>query len=142
MSAHTGFSPSERRRLKRLARPASSPDTALVQLGRLVESGGGAPLASMAPADLRILLQLLGGSAYLGDILIGEEDSWGDTFVHSIRTGPRTAKQHAAEFGAVAGEEAPAQFYRRLRRHKRRNSSASAPATSARWLRWKRPWGS
>lgn len=120
MSGHTEFSPSERRRLKRLARPASSPDAALVQLGRLVESGGSAPLASLAPADLRLLLQLLGGSAYLGDILIGEGDSWGDTFVRSIRTGPRTARQHAAEFGAVAGEEAPAQFNRRLRRHKRR----------------------
>ena len=85
-----------------------------------MESGGSAPLASLAPSDLRILLQLLGGSAYLGDILIGEEDSWGDTFVRSIRTGPKPATQHAAEFGAVAGEEAPAQFYRRLRRHKRR----------------------
>ncbi|MDE0214051.1 MAG: bifunctional [glutamate--ammonia ligase]-adenylyl-L-tyrosine phosphorylase/[glutamate--ammonia-ligase] adenylyltransferase, partial [Deltaproteobacteria bacterium] len=103
-----------------MARSAPSPDTALVQLGRLVESGGSAPLASLAPADLRILLQLLGGSAYLGDILIGEEDSWGETFIRSVSTGPRTATQHAAEFGAGAGEEAPAQFYRRLRRHKRR----------------------
>ncbi len=115
-----GFSPSERRRLQRLARSAPSPDAALVQLGRLVESGGGAPLARLAPADLRILLRILGGSAYLADILINEGDAWAETFTRAVRTGPKPAARHAAELGRIPREETPARFYRRLRRHKRR----------------------
>ena len=116
----TGFPPSERRRLKRLAQSAPSPDAALVQLGRLVETAGRAPLADLAPAELRLLLRVLGGSAYLGDILIGEGESWAETFTQAIRTGPRTAAGHAAAFGRVPRQETPARFYRRLRRHKRR----------------------
>ncbi len=116
----TGLSPSERRRLQRLARSAASPGTALVQLGRLVESGGSAPLASLTPADLRILLRILGGSAYLADILINEGDAWAETFTRVIRTGPKSSARHAAELGRTSGEETPERFYRRLRRHKQR----------------------
>ena len=49
----TGFSPTERRRLRRLARSAPSPHGALVQLGRLVEAGGHGPLAELTPRELR-----------------------------------------------------------------------------------------
>ena len=115
----TGFPPPERRRLKRLARAAASPDRALVQLGRLVESGD-AGLESLTPADLRILLLVLGGSDYLGNVLINEGDAWAETFLRSIRTGPRSAAGHAAEFGRVTRQETPERFHRRLRRHKRR----------------------
>ena len=116
----TDLSPSERQRLKRLARSAPSPETALVQLGRLLESGGLEPLANLSPPDLRILLHVLGGSAYLGDILINEGVSWAESFTRSIRTGPKPAAAHAAEFGRTPRQETPARFYRRLRRHKQR----------------------
>ncbi|MDE0214716.1 MAG: hypothetical protein OXN22_11600, partial [Deltaproteobacteria bacterium] len=59
-------SAAQRRRLERLARWAASPETALVQLGRLLETGGSRPLPDLAPRELRMLLQLLGGSTYLG----------------------------------------------------------------------------
>ena len=116
----TGFSPSERRRLKRLAQSAPSPHRALVQLGRLVETGGRKPLADLAPRDVRILLQLLGGSAYLSDILIGHGDSWAHTFLQAIHTEPKPLARHAADFGDFVPGEAPEQFHARLRRHKRR----------------------
>ncbi len=116
----TGFSPSERRRLERLAQSAPSPRNALVQLGRLMETGGRKPLAEMAPPDLRILLQLLGGSAYLSDILISCGDSWADTFIQAIHTDSKPLAQHVADFGDLARKEAPEQFHGRLRRHKRR----------------------
>ena len=116
----TGFSPSERRRLKRLAQSAPSPHRALVQLGRLVETGGRKPLADLAPRDVRILLQLLGGSAYLSDILIGHGDSWADTLLQAIHTEPKPLARHAADFGDFVRGEAPEKFHARLRRHKRR----------------------
>ena len=116
----TGFSPSERRRLKRLAQSASSPQSALVQLGRLVETGGRESLADLAPRDVRILLRLLGGSAYLSDILISRGDAWADTFIQAIRTESKPLARHAADFGDFVREEAPEQFHARLRRHKRR----------------------
>ena len=114
-----GFSPTERRRLRRLAQSAASPDAALVQLVRLVESGGRGRLASLSSSDLRILLHILGGSDYLGNILINREDAWADTFLRSIRTGPRSMDAHATEFGRLGPQETPEQFYGRLRRYKR-----------------------
>ncbi len=116
----TGFSPSERRRLERLAQSAPSPRSALVQLGRLVETGGRKPLAELAPPDLRILLQLLGGSAYLSDILIRCGDSWADAFMQAVQTDSKPLARHAADFGDLARNEALEQFHRRLRRHKQR----------------------
>ncbi len=116
----TGFSPTERRRLRRLARSAPSPHGALVQLGRLVEAGGHGPLAELTPRELRVLLQLLGGSAYLSDILISDGDSWAETFAQAIQTESKPFDRHAADFGDWAREEAPERFHARLRRHKRR----------------------
>lgn len=119
-SVLTGFSPSERRRLTRLAQSAPSPHSALVQLGRLVETGGRRPLAELAPRDLRILLQVLGGSAYLSDILIRHGDSWADAFMQAVHTDSKPLARHAADFGDLVREETPEQFHQRLRRHKQR----------------------
>ena len=114
-----GFPPTERRRLRRLVRSAASPDAALVQLVRLVESGGREHLTSLTSPELRILLRILGGSDYLGNILINEGNAWAEAFLRSIRTGPRSADAHAAEFGRITRQETPERFYRRLRRYKR-----------------------
>ena len=113
-------SPTERRRLERLARRAASPETALVQLGRLLEDGGSAPLAHLAPPEQRMLLQLLGGSTYLGGILIRAADAWGETFTESIHTKKKSRARHAADFGALAPDASAGDLHARLRRYKRR----------------------
>ena len=113
-------SPAQRRRFERLARWAASPETALVQLGRLLEAGGSRPLPDLAPRELRMLLQLLGGSTYLGGILVRAADAWGETFAEAIHTKAKTRPGHAAGFGAVAPDASPEDLHARLRRYKRR----------------------
>ncbi len=114
------LSPSERRRLKRLARWAASPETARVQLDRLLEAGGPGPLSELAPRELRALLQLLGGSTYLGDILIRAGDAWGRTFAEAIHTRGKAHARHSEDFGALARDDTPRDLHARLRRYKRR----------------------
>ncbi|MCY4486317.1 MAG: bifunctional [glutamate--ammonia ligase]-adenylyl-L-tyrosine phosphorylase/[glutamate--ammonia-ligase] adenylyltransferase [Deltaproteobacteria bacterium] len=113
-------SPAQRRRLERLARRAASPETALVQLGRLLEEGGPGPLPDLAPREQRMLLQLLGGSTYLGGILIRAADAWGETFAKAIHTKAKSRARHSADFGVLAPDATPGDLHARLRRHKRR----------------------
>ncbi len=67
-----------------------------------------------------MLLQLLGGSTYLGGILIREADAWGETFARALYTKTKSRARHAADYGPLSPDQSPSGLHAGLRRHKRR----------------------
>jgi len=105
-------------RIERLIRQSASPETARVQLGRLIDAGGPSRLPSLPDEKLLALVQLLGGSIFLSNILIREEAGWLNAFLKAIHTAGKSLSEHFADFGDLLRDRDPETFCRRLRRYK------------------------
>ena len=67
------------------------------------------------------MLQLLGGSAYLSDILIRAGAGWPDLFLQQIKTAQKTASGHLAELSSqMSAATSAEQLAQLLRQHKQR----------------------
>ena len=111
----------QREKFARLIRKSPSPVLARTNLARLIESGGLKPLKKISRQQLPALLRLLGGSAYLSDILVREGRDWPDLFLRQIRAPVKTTSDHLAELSRMISEAPSADVLARaLRRHKQR----------------------
>ena len=96
-----------------------SPALAELNLARLIESGGTKTLEKIPRADLPALFGLLGGSAYLSDILFRQGNDWPAIFLHQLRTQSKTVAAHLRELEPfIRSAESIASFCADLRRHK------------------------
>jgi len=90
-------------------------------LQRLIEAAGVTALKKIPEKNLPILLRLLGGSAYLSEILIREGKDWPDLFLRQIKIKEKPGAEHLADLERlVKGAQSLAEFSAGLRRHKQR----------------------
>src|SRR6185436_6956228 len=98
---------------------SSSPSLAESNLSRLLESGGAKALEKIPQADLPTLFAVLGGSAYLSDILFRRGNDWPAIFLRQLRTKSVTVAAHLRELeSSIGSAESMALFCAALRRHK------------------------
>jgi len=79
-------SSSQRKTIQRLLKLSPSPRLAENNLLHLLDSAGAKALAKIPGAELPNLFRLLGSSAFLGDVLIGQGKNWPELFLHQIKT--------------------------------------------------------
>jgi glutamate-ammonia-ligase adenylyltransferase len=111
----------QKKKLDRLLGESPSPSLARNHLLRLLESGNSKALGKIPPAELPNLFRLLGGSAFLSDVLIRQGKNWPELFLHQIKVKQRSLAQHATDLdslidGAISFDE----FCAALRQHKQR----------------------
>jgi glutamate-ammonia-ligase adenylyltransferase len=86
-----------------------------------LESGGSAAFGKVADAALPALFGVLGGSAYLSDILFRHGKSWPDLFTRQLQSKSKTVAVHQRELEPYTrNAESLDQFGAALRRHKQR----------------------
>ena len=111
----------EQEKIKGLIEKSPSPALARTNVVRLIESAGLACWKKFPSAHLEALIQLLGGSAYLGDYLVQQGRAWGELFIKQIKVGEKTASRHLTELAPLLKQPTSSEdFVRALRRHKRR----------------------
>jgi glutamate-ammonia-ligase adenylyltransferase len=107
------------KKFDRLIRSSASPRSAKNHLLRLVETSTITALEKIPPAELPALFQLLGGSAFLSEVLIREGHNWPTLFLRQTQTRQKSVAEHMGELDAAANEEASFdEFCAALRRHK------------------------
>ncbi len=110
-----------RQKIERLIRNSPSPALARTNLARLIESGGARAFDKIPSEHLPSLFRLLGGSAYLSDILIRQGRHWLELFLRQIRTARKSTSDHLAELTPAMKQCASAdELARLLRRHKQK----------------------
>jgi glutamate-ammonia-ligase adenylyltransferase len=104
-----------------LVEKSPSPSLARANLLRLIENGGPRILEKFPQAHLPALIQLLGASAYLSDILIGQGKSWPRIFLAQINEPRKSVAEHLVELSSeLSGAASLDQRAKILRRHKQR----------------------
>jgi hypothetical protein len=86
-----------KKKLDRLLRESPSRSLARNHLLRLLESGNSKALGKIPPAELPNLFRLLGGSAFLSDVLIRQGKNWPEIFLRHIKVAQKSAPEHAKE---------------------------------------------
>lgn len=103
-----------------LIKKCPSPSLARNHLLRLLESGGLNSLKKFPQENFPSLIRLLGGSAFLSDILIREKD-WPQLFLRQIKTPRKAVAAHLAELSRPLKKDlSPDHLARELRRYKRK----------------------
>ena len=111
----------QREKIDRLIKTSLSPALARSNLQRLIEAGGLNALKRISELHLPILLRLLGGSAYLSEILIRQGKHWPELFLRQIKINQKTVTEHLAELDPfVKTAKSLAELCAGLRRHKQR----------------------
>ncbi|HUK39618.1 MAG TPA: bifunctional [glutamate--ammonia ligase]-adenylyl-L-tyrosine phosphorylase/[glutamate--ammonia-ligase] adenylyltransferase, partial [Candidatus Acidoferrales bacterium] len=104
-----------------LIKTSPSPLLARSNLERLVDAGGLNDLKKISVENLPILLRLLGGSAYLSEILIRQGKDWPKLFLHQIKIKQKSVAQHRGELEPwVKSAPSLTEFCALLRQHKQR----------------------
>ncbi|MGH7774593.1 MAG: bifunctional [glutamate--ammonia ligase]-adenylyl-L-tyrosine phosphorylase/[glutamate--ammonia-ligase] adenylyltransferase [Candidatus Binatia bacterium] len=112
-------SPSQREAIARLIKKSPSPSLARTNFVRLIESGGLRSFKKLPQTQLPDLFQLLGGSAYLSDILIRKGQDWPDLFIEQIQLPQKTIADHLRELSPLLKEALSLdRFAQALRQHK------------------------
>src|SRR5437870_5627027 len=88
---------SEREKIQRLIKASPSPSLARSNFQRLIEASGVKALQRIPAPQLHILLRVLGGSAYLSEILIWQGKKWPGVFLRSIKNKQKTVGEHLRE---------------------------------------------
>lgn len=87
----------------------------------MIESGGVKAIRNIPPDDLASLIRLLGGSAYLSDILIRRGEEWPELFLRQFKVSRKTVPEHLAELSPLLKEAGSLDDLSCvLRRHKQR----------------------
>ena len=98
-----------------------SPRSAQNHLLRLIEAGGIDSLEKIPAAELPKLFRLLGGSAFLSDVLIRSDENWPEIFLRQSQTEQKSVADHVNEIEAALGASSSFDDFRAvLRRHKQR----------------------
>ncbi len=113
--------PSSSPTVRKLIEASPSPALAKNHFSRLVEICGEKALGRLPAEDLFALVRLLGSSAYLSDVLLGQGKTGCDFFSRQIRIERKTASEHLADLAPAASQSASLdEFCAALRRHKQR----------------------
>jgi [glutamine synthetase] adenylyltransferase / [glutamine synthetase]-adenylyl-L-tyrosine phosphorylase len=111
----------QRKKLERLLKESPSPSLAENHLSRLLEAGGTKAIDKIPPTDLPALLRLLGGSAYLSDVLIRQSKNWSEVFLRQIKIRHKNVAEHLVELEPILkASKSIDEFCAGLRRHKQR----------------------
>ena len=106
---------------KKIEQWSPSPSLARSNLQRLIEAAGVTALKKIPEKNLPILLRLLGGSAYLSEILIRQGKDWPELFLRQLKIKEKPGAEHLADLERlVKGAQSLAEFSAGLRRHKQR----------------------
>ncbi len=116
-----GLAPSRRERMGRLIQESPSPTLAQSNLPRLIEAAGIESIRRVPDDYLPALFRLLGGSAYLSDILVRVGLEWPKVFVEAVTVPRKSLREHLSELSYLSIQEVT---YDRLasglRQHKQR----------------------
>ena len=108
------------RKIPELIKTSPSPPLAENNLQRLLELTP-QDLAKIPAEKLPVLVQLLGASSFLADVLLREGVEWPDVFLQQISFEQKTRAAHARELDTlVRNSDSLDQFCAGLRRHKQR----------------------
>ena len=108
------------RRVQEFIRTAPSPALAENNVQRLLETTS-QDVARFPAAKLSVLIQLLGSSSFLADVLLREGTDWLDPFLRQIGVEQKTRAEHARELDALVGNSDSFEgFCAALRQYKQR----------------------
>lgn len=93
-----------REKIEQFIEKSPSPSLARANLVRLIQSGGFSPWKKFPETYFPTLLQLLGGSAYLSDILIREGKKWPRLFLQQVPLRQKTSADHLSELSPIVKE--------------------------------------
>ena len=109
------------KKIERGVKETPSPSLAENHLLRLLEAGGTKALDKIPPANLPVLLRLLGSSGYLGDVLIRQGRNWPELFNRQIQIPKKTLDEHLRELNsAITKAQSFEDLCAALRQHKQR----------------------
>ncbi|HKX50809.1 MAG TPA: glutamate-ammonia-ligase adenylyltransferase, partial [Candidatus Binatia bacterium] len=109
------------KKFDRLIQSSASPRSAKNHLLRLIEASTIAALDRIPTTELPVLFRLLGGSAFLSEVLIREGRNWPTLFLRQTQTRQKSVAEHMGELDAAAKEAASFdEFCAALRWHKQR----------------------
>src|ERR1044071_3841022 len=112
---------SESARIQRLTKPCPSPSLGRSNFQRLIEASGIKALQRIPETQLHVLFRVLGGSAYLSEILIRQGKDWPALFLRSSKNTQKTVADHLQELQPLVKNSASlSEFCIGLRRHKQR----------------------
>ncbi len=98
-----------------------SPSLAEANLSRLIETAGAKSIDKIPSVQLPDLFRLLGGSAFLSEVLIRQGKNWPKLFLEQLKTAHKSAAHHLRELGPCARKaDSIDEFCAELRRHKQR----------------------
>jgi glutamate-ammonia-ligase adenylyltransferase len=111
----------QRKEIERLLKESPSSRLAENPLLRLVENSGAQAINKIPAALLSTLFRLLGGSAYLSEVLIRQEKNWPDIFRRQVEPSHKTVDQHLRELkSSITEAKSFDEFCAGLRQHKQR----------------------
>src|SRR5215472_72857 len=107
-------------KIQELIRKSPSPAMAENNLQRLLEATP-QDLAKIPAARLPVLIQLLGASSFLADVLVREGIGWPDFFLRQISIEQKTCAEHVRQLDEIVKDSSTLdEFCAALRRHKQR----------------------
>lgn len=116
-----GFSTAEQERINRLIEGSPSPSMARSHLLRLMEISDPCSLRELVDEDLHDLFRLLGGSAFLSELLLRVGPDWSQVFRERIRTSGKTRDEHLSDLSTLLGTDpTDGKTAHGIRRHKQR----------------------
>ncbi|MFB3108231.1 MAG: hypothetical protein ACE1ZE_02550, partial [Candidatus Binatia bacterium] len=88
------LAPPERERIERLIQESPSPTLAQCNLPRLIEATEIGSIQKLPNEYLPALFRVLGGSAYLSDILVRVGSDWPNVFLEAMKVPQKTLSEH------------------------------------------------
>jgi [glutamine synthetase] adenylyltransferase / [glutamine synthetase]-adenylyl-L-tyrosine phosphorylase len=111
----------QRKKIERGLKESPSPSLAENHLLRVLEAVGAKTIDKIPPANLPVLLRLLGSSGYLSDVLIRQGKNWPELFNRQIPIPKKTVDEHLRELNsAITKAQSFEDLCAALRRHKQR----------------------
>jgi glutamate-ammonia-ligase adenylyltransferase len=111
----------ERKLFKKLIVASPSPDLAENHLRRLLDASGTVAIKNVPARSLPTLVNLLGSSSFLSDVLIRAGKNWPELFVCQVKTTRKSVADHLKELlPTIRSAQSFADFCAALRRHKQR----------------------
>jgi glutamate-ammonia-ligase adenylyltransferase len=108
-------------KVQQLLKKSPSPSHAEANLARLIESGGSESIDKIPSTQLPVLTRLLGGSAYLSEVLIQQGKNWPELFLEQIKIKRKSVDDHLSALKAIiTAAQSLDEFCAGLRRHKQR----------------------
>jgi glutamate-ammonia-ligase adenylyltransferase len=115
------FAAAQRDKIQRLLRESPSPSLAENHLLRLLEASSIGTIKKIPSSHFSELINLLGSSSFLSDVLIRQGEHWPEVFLRQIKVRRKTAAENLMDLNAsIRGAVSFDDFCAELRRYKQR----------------------